>query len=62
MTLYEVWKLSPMSHIFVRGERDGKRDVWEYHGGNQHGDRKVVSLRGLSYPNMSSVIEVEVEP
>lgn len=61
MTLYEVWTVSPQSHVFVRGLKKNGQELWEYHGGKEHGDLTVVSMRGTKYPNMSSVIEVEVE-
>lgn len=62
MKLYDVWSVSPESHIFVDVSKDDSKPyIWEeYTGTGELSDREVKSMRATSYPSMSSVIEVKL--
>lgn len=58
MSIYELWMVSPQSHIFIKGD-DGK--VMEYNGGLDNSDMEVDRIVATSYPMYRSVIEVTVK-
>lgn len=58
MTLYEIWNVSPQSHVFAVCRR-GK--PMEYKGENIGKALYVSAIKATEYPMFRSVIEVKAE-
>lgn len=57
MKLYELWRVSPQSFVFVRLANGS---VMEYRGGKNGADLEVSRVKATEYPMYKSVLEVEV--
>ena len=57
MTLYELWKVAPQSHVFVRQENGA---LVGYRGSDGWADIEVASVVATEYPMYRSVLEVRL--
>ena len=61
MRVFDVYLVSPQSHIFIRENKGNDSRVKEYEGGNDYKDRVVSRITATSYPMFPSVLELEIQ-
>lgn len=61
MTLYELWKVTPRSFIFIRNT-DGSAEEYngDPRGTDELGKSVIVDIVATSYPMFKSVLEVKI--
>lgn len=57
MKVYDLWCICPESHVYIKFDNG---DVVEYCGGKKYAYRGIEQIRATSYPNMHSVIEINL--
>lgn len=56
MTLYELWKVTPQNHIFVKANDS----LMEYTGGKMFRYSQVKDVNAVKYPSQGIVLEVKL--
>ena len=58
MTLYDLWQISPQSHVFIE---KADKTVVQYHGEKYGLMLEIESVKATSYPMYKSVLQVQIK-